>query len=727
MNDSTEVKRVTVNSKLVAFPQKAIYTAEGTKLIDEPVIRTLPATSLTGHTSAIQATDWYTIWRQFFDTWARINGVKFTVQDWRDFLRGLKGLITDHAADQMSLWKLFFEWKSMMEKEALGSQIIISMNTEELLDIFAKQRHAESRPAKPWELITDDEQAAERCSTWRQTCASVGEAAFDKLTPAEQSEFVTFFRAGCWNHKSINAFKNGTVGVSFFWKDHGLAGPVALINKTNTLALKGSSLEQEKRIIERSSSGGIAITGIAGMLFNNSDEKKGLQNLHRFYFQLIANAQRVFAKTSNNRYASHGEAATELIIRRDLYISFMEEVVSRSKSTPGLNNMEKNFVKGMRCLKTVAELAAFGLYSQTLELIVMKLVRRLRGSDGKVQNHLKMGWLLEKIKVFSCRVIADPDLLLHESDNETMNYLPPTLDGTPWIRPELFESISHLSSQLPNLRNIIKQMFMWALEKWVSFASEYKPGGQIESASDDALKTVWIPTTTDAVEGENGAVRVGYRRAPSMSELTYNAINMVKKNGTTDYIRHALTAAQSSLLRSEARQLQSLGLEQIRREAVIQSKILSAKEQREKEAAREARRIESERREVAAMVGFELEEIEYDPAVLAKKGKDWLELQLLYHRKAAAACMAKFPSKTALKNNSLRAAELSRCVEKAKVQNATLPSDTLPGLLPLPPALSDYVIELSEHQLLIHEHADCDESLDDDVDATVDSDSEDES
>jgi hypothetical protein len=65
-------------------------------------------------------------------------------------------------------------------------------------------------------------------------------------------------------------------------------------------------------------------------------------------------------------------------------------------------------------------------------------------------------------------------------------------------------------------------------------------------------------------------------------------------------------------------------------------------------------------------------------------------------------------------------------VDKAKVQNATLPSDTLAGLLLLTRALNDYVIEFSEQYLLVCEHVDCDESLDDGVDATVDSDSEDE-
>jgi hypothetical protein len=364
LNDGTEVKRITTNAKLICFPKTIVYSPTGVQIRNEPLLRTLPVTSLKDHSSQTQFDDWIAMWKDFFDTFARASGIPTTANDWRQFLSQLKGLTTDHANDQKCLYWLFHEWKKTMERESRGADILATMDKEEVLEQLALDRISRHALDKSWAEMTLDERAAHKAQSWRDLCISIGNEGFKKLSAHEQRQIDMFFETGCWNHKSINAFKHGTVGVSSMWVDLGIPGPVSLVNKTNTAALEGATDAQEQRILASSSSGGIPICGYSGMLFNHPDEKKGLQHLHAYYFDIMAAARRVFAKTTSNRYASHGEAATELLVHRRHYLEFMADFVRPSKHNASLNHMEQNFVKGMKCYKTLTELAAFALYSQ---------------------------------------------------------------------------------------------------------------------------------------------------------------------------------------------------------------------------------------------------------------------------------------------------------------------------------------------------------------------------
>jgi hypothetical protein len=412
------------------------------------------------------------------------------------------------------------------------------------------------------------------------------------------------------------------------------------------------------------------------MMFNHADEKKGLQHTHRWYFQQFSTkAQRAFAKTCGNRYASHGVASTELICRRDTYIEFMKNYVRLSKAKAALNNMEANFVKGLECLYTVTELCAFALYSQVLELPVMKLVRRRYGDDGKVQNHLTMGWLRDRIAAFAGLVVADPEVLLRR-DAGTPDGLPSTLDHAPWSEPELFDAIDTLRPELPHLLDIISRMFDSALGKWVTFCSEFDAGSTIDRLTQEQIDRIWMPNTNDGNESNNGAIRIAYRNNPNMSELVLNARNMVKANGTTDFMRHVLSAVDSRFLREEARRLLGASLEKLRRDSVVEAKQEAAQKRKAKELKRAARLAEQRRKEQEMWKHFELEVAEDDPAVLKTKRtakltcKQWLKLQLLFHRRRALAQQEVFPTKTALKNNPLRAEQLSRCIRAYKAATA---------------------------------------------------------
>jgi hypothetical protein len=111
-----------------------------------------------------------------------------------------------------------------------------------------------------------------------------------------------------------------------------------------------------------------------------------------------------------------------------------------------------------------------------------------------------------------------------------------------------------------------------------------------------------------------------------------------------------------------------------------------------------------------------------DPIVLKTKrteklpSKDWLELQLLWHRKRALDRQEQFPTKTSLKNNTLRAEHLSCCIKAFKAEKAA-------GVtLDLPQPVSER-LEGFEDMLDDAEDAELDDEYDDE-DAEMDLDEE---
>jgi hypothetical protein len=364
-SDGTDVRRVTTSSKQLHLPQKPVYGPSGVQLVDEPVTRTLPVSTLENHTSKRQFDDWEGTFRDFYDTYTRCYGRPVTVQDWRDLVDKFSGFMADHAADQLLLFQLFVNWKEMIVTQALGDSELAAMSEAEVLERMAQHMLSREEEAKPWSEMTVDEQAELKAKAWVELCVSTGKEAFAQLSAEERRRFTLLFRGGCWAHKVHNAYKHGCLGVHTLWTELGLSGPVPLVNKVAAASMKGMTSEQAEQILNKAQSGGIHVAQTAGMLYNHWDEKKGLQHAHRWYFQQMAtNAQKAFAKTSSNRYASHGVASTELICRRDLYIEFLDHHVRLSKQKATLNNMEANLVKGLQCLYTVTELCTYALYSQ---------------------------------------------------------------------------------------------------------------------------------------------------------------------------------------------------------------------------------------------------------------------------------------------------------------------------------------------------------------------------
>jgi hypothetical protein len=146
--------------------------------------------------------------------------------------------------------------------------------------------------------------------------------------------------------------------------------------------------------------------------------------------------------------------------------------------------------------------------------------------------------------------------------------------------------------------------------------------------------------------------------------------------------------------------------------------MMAAKRQVDLETARKARAEEQRRLEDKAFRGFILEETEEGIEILKKKRKDWLELQLLWHRRRAQEARIPFPAKSTLRNNTQCAEKLVQCIQARKAaKNTARSEENALGTLQNVP---DYVFASTE---------DSDELLGDedgDLDAEFESEDEDE-
>jgi hypothetical protein len=265
-SDGTDVRRVTTSSKQMHLPKRAVYSSSGTEFVDEPVTRTLPVSTLTDHTAKTQFTDWEGTFKDFFDTYSRWRGRPITVQDWRELVLRFAGFMADHAADQLLLFELFVNWKAMIVEQALGAQALAGLSEDEMLEQMAQHVLSREEDSKLWCEMTSEEQDEFKAKAWVELCASAGKESFEQLTTDEKRRFTLMIRGGCYYHKSINAFKEGAAGVSAFWSERGLPGPVRLVSKVTASHIKGLSTEQAEKILNSSRAGGIALTNNAGMI-----------------------------------------------------------------------------------------------------------------------------------------------------------------------------------------------------------------------------------------------------------------------------------------------------------------------------------------------------------------------------------------------------------------------------------------------------------------------------
>ncbi|KAF8574953.1 hypothetical protein K439DRAFT_1623944 [Ramaria rubella] len=469
--------------------------------------------SAVNHTSETQLTGLQT---QLNDLYSTYNGSMQGANkkaDKRDFAIKLKGVNTDHAADQKQLAQLLREWKTQCEREIRGEQSLLALAPESLLPLlFEATERAITAAGGPqgWDALPQMEKEEQNAQTYQDICLELGNEAFAKLTDTEKEVIDWFVWCGCCMHKELNMVKGG-------------AGP-ACVCATDV-----------------SQGGAVKATSLAGTVFHHKDDKKGQQDSLKFFFEDMVGYTISFPDMSNTHYQSHCEAASKLLVHQELYIQFLE-IVKDKKDTRALNHIEQNVYTALKDLPTIHELCALALFSQSISHPYMWNVR---GPGQENTNVLDMGPLHQAIHTFMLKIIKEPDILLSAG----ATYTTASFDGKPWDRPEVFYAIQRLAPTLPYLSGVVVAFF---------------ESGKIANAPVELRQATWMPTTNDVNEGALGSYRVAIHCYPSISQHQFNARTCFKRNHTSAYMKASLTTPDHQHLCQQAHTLDEQSLEKKR-------------------------------------------------------------------------------------------------------------------------------------------------------------------
>ncbi|OSC96596.1 hypothetical protein PYCCODRAFT_1378837 [Trametes coccinea BRFM310] len=537
--------------------------------------RTLGVTTAPNHTSETQLEGWVSLTSSFYNIYNASPRGRESPADQRTFATKITGMLTDHAEDQKKLVRLIQGWKTTCDRELRGEKERARMPVAELLLIVAEETTAaieREGGTVAWDQLSAEDLERRNTEIARAVILRVGEDAYEELPGDERDLADLFIHAGCCMHKELNTVKGGYAKLERFWKDSGLDGPVLLMNRDNDSAARIGG-DAGRNATENSRGGAIKLTDLAGALFRHKNDKKGQQNMFRYYFEDAIGELFTFPDTSNTRFGSNGDAASVLLTYLPLMCDFLEQVRDR-KISGKWNHLEQNVYKGLQDPATLTELCVLSLYSQAISHPYM---REVRGPDHP--NHLSLGPLHERVQQHIAQLIADPDLLLGADTSISSG----TLDGNPWDSPEVFNAIHRLIPTLPHVRGAFVTFLEGALATWERFASEFAPGGAIAQLTEVQRDRIFMAATNDANEGLLGACRVDLRQTSNISMAQWNGRKMYAMNDTKTYLA-GLDAATLKFLRQQWREYNGSGREKTRRLSLAKAAAEAATQRREKKA-----------------------------------------------------------------------------------------------------------------------------------------------
>ncbi|KAJ7692735.1 hypothetical protein B0H17DRAFT_1200311 [Mycena rosella] len=549
-----------------------------------------------------------------------------------DFLRLLKGMNGDHAADMKKTVRLVQAWKDEVCRIMLGYDEFQRMGPAEILEIV---REIQSKNLE--EQIVHGYPSV---SHW--------DVAFTQLSPEAKHEINLFFWAGCSMHKELNCCRSFNEGMMDYYDDNpDIEPPVLLANRDNDATIQlaeetGQSTAAVQRALKVSERGGVKLISLFGALVNHKDDKKGLHDVYENYFRDDIGSSVRFPDTSNTRYQSHGLGGARIISHLEKHRQFMQ-FVKDHKTKRTLNHLEQNIVKGLYCLKTLAQIVLLVLFCMSL---MHPYAHRVRGEGTEKLNILDLGPFHASVKAHIQKLIENPDILLFSSED---SYKLATLDGLPWSDLKAWSECVKLAPTLPDLKPLLLAGLKRALSCWERFTSEFEAGGLIDRSTSTERETAFMPSTNDANEGLLGMWRRFSRESPSSTVGHFADRTMFHRNETQEFMdTHMNSPEDETFLRQEARRLDESGLEKKRREELNAHKQEVVDEKREKDAKTlEKARVETER---LALVGIERDRNK----ITAMKDKQ-LQDQLELHRRRGDK---EVPIKARFKNKGERLAGL---------------------------------------------------------------------
>jgi len=537
----------------------------------------------------------------------------------------LRGYMSDHAADQISLGELLKEFTAICKQRVRGKQAILDMSAVLLLFIVSEccdDKIASVGGIESWNKLSKEEQDELDAKAYDQIILRLGEDAYLDLSPEERRLVNLFIHAGCCMHKELNSCSGGNKSMTAWWSRAGLIGPIKLMNRDNSAAAASDSSTARNRALNVSGAGGVKLTSLAGAIFNHKDDKKGQQDSLQTFMLTKLGYRVPFPDTSNIRYHSHCNAASELLVHLPLYREFLE-LVRDKKESGSFNHMEQNVYKALHDIPTLTELAALSLYSQSICITYMKQVR-----GNPETSALDLGPLHDDVKSHCKKIIENPGLLL----DLDATYVSGALYSKPWERPEAFYAIHSMLPTLPHLSGALVAFFEGALETWERFTSEHAADGIIAQSTAEERARAWMPTTNDPLEGACGDVRVWKRKAPNMTLATFNARKMYKQNNTDAYIEKNFGPEHHKFVIKIGRDRSNGQAEQKRLIALGQADKQVAVANKAKKTATKARN-DSRQKNLEAKLAKLVPIL--DVSKLAEKNpaiNDLLKLQLEWHR-----------------------------------------------------------------------------------------------
>jgi hypothetical protein len=616
--------------------------------------------SATDHSSQTQFEDWKKKIHDLLELYnqspmSHRSEVTLTVSHFFAKLRGMSG---DHGKDQKKLAKLLEDAKQFFLKQTLGKERLLGMNSSQFLELLIKVNEKLVRKVGgklKWNALSEIERLSTEAECLSEAVYEIGSAAYTQLDEEERKKVDLFVWTGCAMHKDLNCVKGGDAAMTAWWKENGLTGPSLLANRDNAAVLQqADNLEEpttsEKRALDASSGGGVKLTSLAGMLFNNKDDKLGQQDTHQHFFQSRQQNVPKFPDTNNTRYQSHCAAAAELITRLNLYLDYLNWIKD-GKGRSGFTNLEKNVFEGLQDVSTQTELAVLTIYAQAISHPYM---RKVRGPGTKQLNMLDLGPLHSEVQTHLEKIIQNPSILL----SPQATYESGTMDRKPWDNPTAMEAVYELAPTLPHLEPLLVAFCKGALETWKDFTAEFEEGGSIIDLSSSEKDRAWRPPTNDVNEGALGALRSHLHKKPNTRILQFNALKKFKINQTAAFVKQEFLPEDYAFVHKMACKIDASHLESECKAELIAFKDKQIAERREKQKKKAEKLAEKE------SLLASLDRVKSVEDVITTMTVKDLDNQLEIYRKLVDG----IPQKSKLRNKDMKIEALKNAIRDVSAQ-----------------------------------------------------------
>lgn len=433
----------------------------------------------------------------------------------------VRGYLSDHASDQKKLSATLQTYRLECDRELRGRAAMLSDEHREEREqvIVEKGRELMEEIGGPehYLALPVEEQVKFGKRLLREAQIFLGERTYQQLSPKEKEIVDLWVWSGCAMHKDLNAMKGGVDKMSSWWVEFGNGiAPIALMSKFKDIAVKSSSVEEEK-VVGPGDRGGVKLTDLLGALVKHRETKKGHQERFRaFSVEFLKIPRPVqFPDTSNNRYQTHGLAATEILRHLGLYLAFLQSVADSKSLGNELNHLEQNVQAGLSDPPTRTELSVISLYSQAISI---PFARRIRTQNGIFLNGLDLGPDYDQVKQHVGAIVKNPDILLGQGVSHEVG----TLYGGEWDDEGVVHSIRADPGSLPHLREVLIAFFQGALEKWREFTKDICDDPTVTGATPEQRHIAFRHPTNDLNEGALGTLRQEYRAYPN---ITFGMVN----------------------------------------------------------------------------------------------------------------------------------------------------------------------------------------------------------